>query len=140
MNIPCPYCKAVLSPRGLKPGRFQPKCPGCAKAFVLIVPEEATGTIHIQKIVAAADSGPKTDRVSVKPGPRPARAAPKPAPKRKLTEEERAALILEGEDPADHEDATAETPEPEPEPHPKAEAAPEVDSNATVARAPDSPA
>jgi hypothetical protein len=111
MKIPCPYCKAVLRPKGLKPGRFQPKCPGCAKPFVLIVPEERTGTIHIQKIAPTADAGPKTDRVPAKPGHRPApEAAPKPVPKRKLTEEERAALILEGKAPADYEDATAESP------------------------------
>ena len=23
MSIPCPYCKAVLSPKGLKPGKYQ---------------------------------------------------------------------------------------------------------------------
>lgn len=37
MSIPCPYCRAVLNPTGLKPGRFQPKCPNCAKSFVILL-------------------------------------------------------------------------------------------------------
>ena len=36
MSFACPYCKAVLNPKGLKPGRFQPKCPKCAETFVLV--------------------------------------------------------------------------------------------------------
>jgi serine/threonine protein kinase len=40
MSIPCPYCRAVLNPTGLKPGRFQPKCPSCAKPFVILLTVE----------------------------------------------------------------------------------------------------
>src|SRR5262245_48035810 len=136
MSIPCPYCKAVLNPKGLKPGRFQPKCPKCAKAFVIIVPEDEGGTVMVQKIAEkpaekpADGSGPdtsrtpKTERVpkpapvadtAKNPIPRPTtksapkaeapKTAPKLVAKRKLSDEDRAALILEGKDPADYEDA-----------------------------------
>ncbi|MCS6865243.1 MAG: protein kinase [Gemmataceae bacterium] len=79
MSIACPYCKAVLNPKGLKPGRFQPKCPGCGKPFVLVVADDA-----------------RTVRVQALP------TAPPPPPKRKLTPEEHAALLLEGKNPADY--------------------------------------
>ncbi|MBN9119839.1 MAG: protein kinase [Planctomycetes bacterium] len=131
MNIPCPYCKAVLNPKGLKPGRFQPKCPGCARPFVLVVPDDGTGTISVQKIASpAAGTGPKAGSGPVEPVPRP---VSKPTAKRKLTEEERAALILEGKDPANFENPTADA-----APEPKVET--EFDPNATAARDPNPPA
>lgn len=55
MSIACPYCAAVLNPTGLKPGRFQPKCPGCRKPFVII--------LEVQPLPAAADES--------RPAPRP---------------------------------------------------------------------
>ncbi len=80
MSIACPYCKAALNPKRLKPGRFQPKCPGCARAFLLL--------ISVQPLEAES---------------------PKPAPPQKLTDDERASLILDGKTPADFEDAPAES-------------------------------
>ncbi len=73
MSIACPYCKAVLNPKGLKPGRFQPKCPGCGGAFSLV--------IEVRPLAAGA---------------------PKPAARRVLSVEEHASLLLEGKDPADY--------------------------------------
>lgn len=37
--IVCPYCTHRLNLKAAKSGRFRPNCPGCAKPFVLIVPE-----------------------------------------------------------------------------------------------------
>ena len=125
MSIACPYCKAVLSPKGLKPGRFQPKCPGCGRPFVIVVPDEPGGTISVHQ-AAAPKSAPVADTAK-NPAPRPAaKPAPKPVVKRKLSDEDRAALILEGKDPADYEDATGD-----PEPV--------ADPSSTVAREPDAP-
>jgi transposase-like protein len=62
VNIPCPYCKAVLKPKGPKPGRYQPKCPGCGKPFILVVSEDERGTISVRKIASVSDaSGPKPE-------------------------------------------------------------------------------
>jgi eukaryotic-like serine/threonine-protein kinase len=63
MRIECPYCKAVLGPKGLRPGRFQPKCPGCAKSFVLLVPDKPTGGVRVQRIATDTDvkTAPKVD-------------------------------------------------------------------------------
>jgi eukaryotic-like serine/threonine-protein kinase len=39
--IVCPYCAHRLNPKAACPGRYRPKCPNCAQAFQLIVPEES---------------------------------------------------------------------------------------------------
>lgn len=119
MSIACPYCKAALNPKGLKPGKFQPKCPKCAKPFVLVVPAEDGGTVVVHPLAAKVPDTAKTA---------------KPKLNRTLTDEERAALLLEGKDPADYERA-APAPDPnatgdfsEPDaPAPK----PAVDAHAT---------
>jgi len=58
MSIACPYCKAVLTPKGLKPGRYTPKCPKCGQAFLLVVPETEGGTISVQQLVKKAGADP----------------------------------------------------------------------------------
>jgi hypothetical protein len=40
VSVSCPYCRNVLKLKGLKPGRFAPKCPKCGKAFSLTVPDD----------------------------------------------------------------------------------------------------
>ena len=94
MSIACPYCKAALNPKGLKPGKFQPKCPKCAKPFVLVVPAEDGGTVVVQPLAAKVPDTAKTA---------------KPKLNRTQTDEERAALLLEGKDPADYERAAPAT-------------------------------
>ncbi len=127
MSFACPYCKAVLNPKGLKPGKFQPKCPGCGKAFLLLVPDDPNGTVRVQQLVPKTAPVADTARnvVPKSPGAKP----PAAKPKRKLSDEDRAALILEGKDPDEFEDADTGT-EAEPEQEP------EVDPNTTVARGP----
>lgn len=119
MSIACPYCKAALNPKGLKPGRFLPKCPSCAKVFVLVVPAEPGGTIGVQQVVAEKSS----------PKDSPAKSGIKPKPRRKLTLEEHAALLLEGKDPADYGDP----PDPE-EVEVGAKPVAEIDPNTTTVR------
>jgi hypothetical protein len=50
MSIACPYCKAVLTPKGLKPGKYTPKCPKCGNPFLLFVPKDEGGTISVQQL------------------------------------------------------------------------------------------
>ncbi|MCI0699656.1 MAG: hypothetical protein L0241_01030 [Planctomycetia bacterium] len=113
MTIGCPYCKAVINLKKVKPGRFNPKCPGCSNTFVIIVPNDPNGTISVQKSnpPKSSTSGPDTDRILTQPKAKP-KASDSPAPaaddtvrippaKQALTLEERAALMLEGQDPGD---------------------------------------
>ena len=45
MSFACPYCKAVLNPKGLKPGKYQPKCPKCQKAFAIAIAADDAGLL-----------------------------------------------------------------------------------------------
>ena len=64
MSIACPHCKAGLTPRELKPGRYQPKCLKCSQTFVLEVQWVIT-TATAPKPVAAPDAtGDFTEAVS----------------------------------------------------------------------------
>ena len=40
MSIACPYCGHRIHLKDANPGRYRPRCPACAKPFVLLVPEE----------------------------------------------------------------------------------------------------
>ncbi len=42
MSVTCPYCRNVIKLKSVKPGRFTPKCPKCAKPFILTVPADTT--------------------------------------------------------------------------------------------------
>jgi serine/threonine protein kinase len=145
MSIACPYCKAVLNPKGLKPGRFQPKCPGCGKAFVLMVPDDPGGTISVQQLVAQKPAAaPDTAKNPVPQGAAkakaPAASAPKEPPKpkrRKLTVEEHAGYLLEGLDPNEYGDPPDPESEAPPQPEEKSEAPAEGDSESTNVRPPD---
>lgn len=69
MNVACPYCKAILTPKNLKPGRYKPNCPKCGKQFSLMVPEDEDGGISVQRIAVEAPKPlplPKTDPVPMK--------------------------------------------------------------------------
>jgi hypothetical protein len=66
VSVTCPNCHKSLQLKGLKPGRFKPKCPRCGQAFQLTVPAEPG-----KEPVAAP--------LPAKPAPAPAAAAPPPA-------------------------------------------------------------
>src|SRR5262249_13247929 len=36
--FPCPYCRHAVSLKAARPGRYQPRCPACARPFRLTVP------------------------------------------------------------------------------------------------------
>ena len=61
MSIPCPKCRSLLNPKGLKPGQFKPKCPKCGTVFLMVVPEDPDGTILARlipepaKVLASVD-------------------------------------------------------------------------------------
>ena len=122
-SIACPYCKAVLKVRALKAGRYTPQCPKCHNPFLVVVPEDETGTLKVEPIKKpAAGDLPDTVRrpaptarlPATSPRP-PAKTAPPDAPTDILVKgagktpppqqgiEDAAAAILEG-------DASDETP------------------------------
>ncbi|WP_439624403.1 serine/threonine-protein kinase [Gemmata sp.] len=49
--IVCPHCSHRLSLKTAKTGRFRPKCPGCEKPFLLIVPEDPDGVPEARAIL-----------------------------------------------------------------------------------------
>ena len=65
MSIACPYCKAVIKVKALKPGRYTPQCPKCNNPFLVTVPEEEDGTFKVEPIKKkpAANDLPDTVRV-----------------------------------------------------------------------------
>ena len=52
MSIACPYCDHTLNLKSPRPGRFRPKCPACAKPFVLIVPTQSSETLKVRALGA----------------------------------------------------------------------------------------
>ena len=143
MSIACPHCNAVLNPKGLKPGKFTPKCPQCKKPFLIVVPDDEGETISVQRIPQPRPTAvPDTDRVpAIKP------PTPRPAPPKKpMSIEDAAAAMLEGRDPGDMTGDFTEADEPEPPkpvmkrlpsvinpgtPRPAPKPAPKHDPNAT---------
>jgi hypothetical protein len=56
MSIACPYCKATLKIKALKPGRYRPQCPKCNDPFLVTIPPDETGTIKVEPIKKPAAS------------------------------------------------------------------------------------
>jgi len=51
MSIACPHCRAVMTPKGLKPGStYSPKCLKCGETFSIVVPVDPLGTIAIGEV------------------------------------------------------------------------------------------
>jgi hypothetical protein len=63
MSIACPYCKTVLTPKGLKPGKYTPKCPRCGNPFLLFVPKEEGGAVSVQRLSPQKPAGGEEDTV-----------------------------------------------------------------------------
>jgi serine/threonine protein kinase len=53
MSVNCPYCGHALKLRGMRPGRFQPKCPGCARVFLLEISGGDAPRLHVAALSAA---------------------------------------------------------------------------------------
>jgi len=81
LGVACPHCGHRISLRDPKPGRFRPKCPGCAQAFLLTVPEHPGDGCVVVPIrgnrTAAEDAGRTMPN-------RPAPPVQTPAPKSQL--------------------------------------------------------
>jgi serine/threonine protein kinase len=58
VSITCPYCRNTIKLKSVKPGRFTPKCPKCAKAFVLTVPADPAQPPVVAAIKPAAAAAP----------------------------------------------------------------------------------
>ncbi|HJZ55026.1 MAG TPA: hypothetical protein VKE74_08705, partial [Gemmataceae bacterium] len=82
MRIACPLCQAVLSVKGVKPGKYQPNCPKCGRGLLVVVPDDPSGTVSVQPDPAARSGTaplPKTTPIR-KSGPQPVPLAGRPSP------------------------------------------------------------
>ncbi|MBA4065967.1 MAG: hypothetical protein C0501_20060 [Isosphaera sp.] len=52
MTIACPYCQYELNLKGGKPGRFSPRCRGCDRAFLLVIPDASGGVLQVRPMPA----------------------------------------------------------------------------------------
>ena len=56
MDIDCPYCQFRISLKGVRAGRFTPKCPGCHEAFALSIPDGDGAVPRVKAIAKPAAS------------------------------------------------------------------------------------
>ena len=54
MALACPNCDHRIQLKSPKPGSYRPRCPGCAKPFVLVIPNATDQPYRIQKVAANA--------------------------------------------------------------------------------------
>jgi serine/threonine protein kinase len=87
--IACPYCDHAINLKSPKPGRYRPKCPGCAKPFLLTIPEQHELTCAVAAISANTQTAarPALGTVTVAPASSPEFdfAKTTPDPKRNAT-------------------------------------------------------
>jgi serine/threonine protein kinase len=57
MAIACPYCKHSFTLKTVKPGKYAPKCPKCARGFRLLVPDDPAQAALVRALDAAAAEG-----------------------------------------------------------------------------------
>ena len=81
VGVACPHCGHRLSLRSPKPGRFRPKCPGCAQAFLLTVPDDPAAGCDAAPIRGATTHAREANRTIPN---RPAPDVQTPAPKSQL--------------------------------------------------------
>ncbi|HUR54485.1 MAG TPA: serine/threonine-protein kinase, partial [Gemmataceae bacterium] len=80
MAIACPYCDHVINLKSPKPGRYRPKCPGCAKPFLLTVPEQHEFACAVRALTpdtqdaSGARSHPSARSIVIAPTQQPAPA------------------------------------------------------------------
>jgi eukaryotic-like serine/threonine-protein kinase len=84
VSVTCPYCKNSIKLKAVKPGRFTPKCPKCAKTFLLKVPTDPA-----QSPVAEPYNPPAS-------APAAAASAPAPAPAKPAAEPTVVANVIPG--------------------------------------------
>jgi predicted Zn finger-like uncharacterized protein len=74
--IQCPHCKHSITVKNAKPGRFAPKCPKCAKTFVLRVPEAIDSEWTVEAIAEAPKQSGAFDSASATGAPDPSAQLP----------------------------------------------------------------
>jgi serine/threonine protein kinase len=57
MAIACPYCKHSFTLKTVKPGKYAPKCPKCARGFRLLVPDDPAQAALVRALDAAPAEG-----------------------------------------------------------------------------------
>jgi serine/threonine protein kinase len=62
--IACPYCQHRINLKSPKPGRYKPKCPKCAKAFLLWVPAEAGTSCQVRGLGSDTEVRDPHDRAA----------------------------------------------------------------------------
>jgi serine/threonine protein kinase len=68
VSVECPHCQFFIKIKGVKTGRYTPKCPKCGKTFGLLVSgEEGNFQFTARTIETKAPSNPSTPKVESKP-------------------------------------------------------------------------
>src|SRR6186713_1622749 len=83
MSIICPHCSHGMNVKGLRAGRFTPKCSKCGQTFLLVVTLDPEPSFRASKLPAqpkpAAAQEPAAPKEKPRPAPKPLPAAPPPA-------------------------------------------------------------
>ncbi len=70
MALCCPYCGQSISVRGAGPGQYAPKCPKCARAFLLTVSQEDAAPGAKMTAAPLGPEGPQPAGPPAEPDPR----------------------------------------------------------------------
>lgn len=62
MAIACPNCEHRINLKASKPGRFRPNCPGCAKPFILEIPEQVGAALQVRSVPSDTIVSPPSGR------------------------------------------------------------------------------
>jgi serine/threonine protein kinase len=69
MAVNCPHCSHTLKPKSVRPGRFQPKCPGCGRVFLLVVTADAPPQLQVAALsTSSADLNVTSPPPAAQPG------------------------------------------------------------------------
>ena len=50
MSVNCPYCSHAIKLKSTRAGRFQPRCPGCGRAFLLVVSADVPPGLQVASL------------------------------------------------------------------------------------------
>ncbi len=58
MSVLCPYCKYTIPLQNVPAGRFEPKCAGCGRAFLLVVSSDVPSNVQASPLAGAPAPAP----------------------------------------------------------------------------------